>query len=160
MTKLITIFITTLLLTSCDFFDSVTTHHPRTNDMAPTIMKDDVIEIDYHNKVPDRQDIIVFGYEWDGYDPNDFWSSDEQIGRVIGLPTDTVEIENGIVYVNGNELDESGYEKIEWDGSTDPIVMQDEEYYVLGDNRALAEYDSRVIGPVPYFKIVGTVTKK
>src|ERR1022692_757834 len=46
----------------------------------------------------EREDLVVFHYP---YDP-----SQSYIKRIIGLPGDTIEIDNGTVYVNGKKLDE------------------------------------------------------
>lgn len=58
--------------------------------------------------------------------------------RVIGLPGDTISFEDGNVYINGEELDESVY--LEPDvptsaGYRDEYVIPDGCYFMLGDNR-------------------------
>lgn len=80
------------------------------------------------------------------------------IKRVIGTPGDSVLIEFGHVYVNGELLDEPYLEE----GTETPcidicdITLEDNEYFVLGDNRSNSR-DSRQIGPVLIDDIYGEV---
>lgn len=67
------------------------------------------------------------------------------IKRVIGMEGDTIDIKDGLVYLNNEPLDESSYEVI---GPTEtydieyPLTLQEDEYFVLGDNRPVS-LDSR-----------------
>lgn len=77
--------------------------------------------------------------------------------RVIGLPGETVEIREGIVYVNGRTIRESADTVLAIENV--PLLrVGNDEYYVLGDNRPIA-VDSRIGGPVPKRGIVGKATK-
>jgi len=101
----------------------------------------------YHFQKPERGDVIVFH-------PVDNLQAD-YIKRVIALPSDTVEIKEGVVYVNGSPLDEP-YIK-EPAGRyflSDPIP--NENYFVLGDNRNNSN-DSRNGWTVPQQNIIGKV---
>jgi signal peptidase I len=92
---------------------------------------------------PQRKDIIVFRYP---VDPDkDF------IKRVIGLPGDTIRIQNKRVFVNDKELDEPYVQHTDHGilpGSVSPrdnfgpIVVPQNSYFVMGDNRD-ESYDSR-----------------
>ena len=81
------------------------------------------------------------------------------IKRVIGLPGDTVEIHAGVVFVNGERLDEP-YLDAERDTRSFPKrTIPDGMLYVLGDNRAHSG-DSRFeppegVGYVPIDKVIG-----
>jgi signal peptidase I len=81
------------------------------------------------------------------------------IKRVIGLPGDTVEIREGVVYVNGERLDEPYLDPQTDDRSFPPEKVKDGMLFVLGDNRAHSG-DSRFqppegVGQVPIDKVIG-----
>lgn len=94
-----------------------------------------------------RGDMVVF---WFPADP-----SKSYIKRVIGLPGDTVEMENGSVVVNGRGLNED-YVLDEYRDrvSMAPFKVGDDEFFVLGDHRSSSN-DSRSWGPVPRKYIYG-----
>jgi signal peptidase I len=96
---------------------------------------------------PKRGDVIVLKAP-DGSD-QDF------IKRVIGLPGDTVEIIQGSVYLNGVKLDEP-YVKRPFTYSLDKTTVPEDSYFVLGDNRDIAN-DSHRWGPLPAENIIGKV---
>lgn len=83
------------------------------------------------------------------------------IKRIIGLPGEKVEIKDGHVYLNDKLFDEPYISDI-IETAIDPrydeavVVLQDDEYYVLGDNRPISK-DSRRIGPVHKDQIIGKV---
>lgn len=100
-----------------------------------------------------RGDVIVFKAPPDP--EKDF------IKRIIGLPGDTIMIQNGDVYVNAQKLDQSAFlapdvktygESFLRDGET--ITVPQDEYFVLGDNRPYSS-DSRDWGFVPRGNIIG-----
>jgi len=96
-----------------------------------------VDKISYRFHKPERYDIIVFPFQ---YEENTYY-----IKRIIGLPGEKIQIsEDGAIYIDGKVLEESyGREIIEVPGQAeDPIELDDDEYFVLGDNRN-ASLDSR-----------------
>lgn len=100
-----------------------------TGSMNSTILEGDRIigfRLSYLFSKPERGDIIIFRY------PDD--ESQNFVKRVIGLPGDTVVIENGIVYVNGEILEEP-YLNEPMYGSFGPYFVPEGCYFVLGDNR-------------------------
>ena len=101
---------------------------------------------------PKRYDIIAFKQI-------DFGSYYE-IKRVIGLPGETVQIKDGKVYINGEELGDSPIEdKIRVAGLAErEIKLSKSEYFVLGDNVNNSE-DSRYsnVGNVAKSEILGKV---
>jgi signal peptidase I len=94
---------------------------------------------------PERGDVIVF------VPPNN--STRDFIKRVIGLPGDKVEIENGRVIINGQDLNES-YPLNIATYSSPQVIVPPGEYFVLGDNRNYSS-DSHSWGTVAGDKIIG-----
>lgn len=100
---------------------------------------------------PKPNDIIVFL-------PNGNEKSHYYVKRVIGTPGDTVQIQEGTVFVNGEPFEEA----VETDAILDAelageeILLGEDEYFVLGDNRNNSE-DSRYanIGNVKKQHIIG-----
>ena len=94
-----------------------------------------------------RGDTVVFWY------PEDTTKS--YIKRVIGLPGDTVAVDDGYVLVNGKKLVEN-YVPAEYrdDRSYPSTVVPPNEYFVLGDHR-VSSNDSRAWGFVPRNYIYG-----
>jgi len=138
-----------------------------TPSMATTIQPGDRVLIDrflYDSRDIGRDDIVVF---------NGPAAVGNQVllKRVIGLPGDVLEIEDGVLYVNGVADDAGGVKNGDGETpATDPAYGQLEEhpewslyepytvpaghYYLLGDNRN-DSFDSRFWGPVPRSAIIG-----
>ncbi len=98
--------------------------------MIPTIQEGNRIignRLAYINSDPKRGDIVVFYY------PDD--ESQKFIKRIIGLPGETIYIADGIVYIDGQPLDESEYLTVETYGVSGPFTIPDNCYFMLGDNR-------------------------
>lgn len=78
------------------------------------------------------------------------------VKRVIGVPGDEIDIKDGYVYKNGEKLKESYIEDLTFERDTFkyPVVVPEEEYFVLGDNRDVSK-DSRQIGFIPRENIEG-----
>ncbi len=110
-----------------------------------------VDKISYRFEEPRRFDIIVFPFR---YEEKTYY-----IKRIIGLPGETVYIdESGAVYINGEVLKESyGKETIIDPGRAfEPVVLGEDEYFVLGDNRNNSS-DSRdpVVGNIHRDEFIG-----
>ncbi|MCH5264999.1 MAG: signal peptidase I [Lachnospiraceae bacterium] len=115
--------------------------------MRPTLINGDqliVEKLSYYLHDPERFDIVVFPFSEDV----------SYIKRVIGLPGETVQIRDGLVYINGELLEEKyGEETIHEAGlAANEILLGEDEYFVLGDNRN-ASVDSRTDG-------VGMISKE
>jgi signal peptidase I len=118
--------------------------------MAPRLRDQDRLFINkfaYNFEKIERDDVVVFYY------PRDIQKS--YIKRVIGLPGDTVRIEDGQVLVNGKPLGEpyvpDRYRDVR---SMDALKVPEGEYFVMGDHRSISS-DSRDFGPVERKLIYG-----
>src|SRR3989344_264802 len=117
--------------------------------MSPTYNNGDYLLINKFDKSFERGDVIVFRYP---KDPNQFF-----IKRIIGLPSEKVEIQGGKVLINGQVLNESYY-----NGETLPdssLTLGQDQYFVLGDNR-MKSSDSRIWGPITKSSIQGKIFYK
>ena len=94
---------------------------------------------------PRRGEVIIFRFPVD--------PSRDFVKRVIGEPGDTVEIQNGQVFVNGEALEEP-YLIARSRGSMALRTVAPEFYFVLGDNRPVSD-DSRSWGQVPVDNVIG-----
>ncbi len=87
------------------------------------------------------------------------YNGKQSIKRVIGLPSETVSIKDGFVYVDKNVIEHKGVEKLYIrQRDIGPIVLTEDEYFVLGDNPDASE-DSRsdVLGNIHIDSIIGTI---
>ncbi len=110
-----------------------------TGSMKTTIMPGDRLianRLAYIFSDIERGDIVVFPY------PDD--ETILYVKRVIGLPGDVIEIVDGKVFVNGEELDEPYVSStiIDFTKNSGPYIVPEEHLFMMGDNRANSE-DSR-----------------
>jgi signal peptidase I len=117
--------------------------------MEPTLHQDQFLIVNKFSyrwlHPPERGDIIVF--EYPRAPDRDF------IKRVIGLPGEKVEVRQGRVYINDKQLEEP-YIASQPSYSWGPRVVNDDEYFVLGDNRNNSS-DSHTWGLLPKDNIIG-----
>ena len=95
-----------------------------------------------------RGDIVVLLY------PDD--PSKSYIKRVVGLPGEEVNVENGKLYINGMQIDEPylDTEYLSSDSMPGSVHVKEHHYFVMGDNRRNSS-DSRYWGLVPEKYIYG-----
>ncbi len=122
-----------------------------TGSMEPTIKIGDHVIVEklfIHPSELQRGDVIVF---WPpaGVSPTGI----PLIKRVIGLPGDTVLIRGGIVYVNGQPLQEP-YIMAKPDYDYGPVTVPTDKLFMMGDNRNNS-FDSRNWGYEDFSGVIG-----
>ena len=107
----------------------------------------------------------IYGYEPQGWFAKFLYNVVEYgkvsyIKRVIALPGEHIQIKDGKVYINGNELQEDylveGVETRSQGGQFIDLIVPEGTVFVMGDNRGNSG-DSRIFGCIPYDKIEGKV---
>jgi len=120
------------------------THHEEDGDYLI------VDETTYRFRNPQRGEVIIFKY------PKD--TSQLYIKRIIGLPGESIEIQDGeIIITNSSGKYYLEEEYIPSDNKTlgnINVNLSNDEYFVLGDNRMFSS-DSRRWGTVPEGNIIG-----
>ncbi|MBS4207644.1 signal peptidase I [Bacillus sp. FJAT-50079] len=125
--------------------------------MMPTLHNGDRMIVNKLGK-PDRFDIVVF------HAPE----QKDYIKRVIGLPGDTVEYRNDVLYINGEPFEEpylDVYKSQITEGLLTPdfkleelpgghVTVPEGQVFVMGDNRRFSK-DSRHIGTIDMSAIIG-----
>lgn len=121
--------------------------------MHPTFVDGDYLIVDqisYNWSEPRRGDVVVIKPP---FDESRFF-----IKRIVGLPTETIKMHDGVVTIyndtnlEGLTIDEPyAAAPISHDQT---ITLDQDEYFVMGDNRN-ASSDSRAWGPIESGNIVG-----
>lgn len=120
------------------------------NSMYPTLHDGDRVIYNRRNADYRAGDVIVLKRP-DG---------EEFVKRIVAVAGDTVNIQNGKLYVNGEEekLDGPiGQTKASDEGDVEyPVTVEDNQVFVLGDNREVSE-DSRMFGAVSLDDVKGKI---
>lgn len=140
--------------------------------MLPTIEVNDRVMVNklaYRWGEPQRGDVVVFRdprmEEVDESIPEAVIRSvleavgirtrgdEDLIKRVIGLPGETVEVEDNHVVIDGNPIEEPYLSGVSMPDEP-AVTVGPDEVFVMGDNRD-ASFDSRRFGPIPLDDLVG-----
>ena len=105
--------------------------------MENTIMAGDRVlgfRLTYTFSSPERYDVAIF--IWPDSDPN-AKRPDYYVKRVIGMPGETPEIRNGLVYINGSDtpLRDDFVKDVPYEENLGPFAIPEGSYFVMGDNR-------------------------
>ncbi|MFI3260954.1 MAG: signal peptidase I [bacterium] len=111
--------------------------------MNPTIAENSIMLVNKKYEELSRFDIIVIEYE-----------GQKMAKRILGMPGEVVEIKEAHVHINGVRIEDPYNNYII--ASMGPVTLYDEEYFLLGDNRALS-LDSRTFGKINDDMIIGEV---
>ena len=128
---------------------------------APSAMKKNIYQIDFENPV------AIYNYEPEGLVNKFLYDILEAtkmsyVKRIVAMEGDFVQINNGILYVNGEKVNEDYLPE----GTTIPsgsyynnITVPENCVYVMGDNRE-ESFDSRRFGCIPIERIEGKILFK
>lgn len=124
--------------------------------MFPTIQENNYLVIEkvsYWFRAPAYGEVIVFK----SHLPENSFKNKDLIKRIIGLPGDTIQIRDGMVWRNGKLLEEPYIAEPFTYGDIEVTVPAD-SVFILGDNRAVSR-DSRdpAVGFVPMKSIRGKI---
>ncbi|MBI3495614.1 signal peptidase I [Candidatus Berkelbacteria bacterium] len=118
--------------------------------MAPNLATNNVLLVNklaYLASQPGRGDIVVLRFPGDP-------EKRKFVKRIIGLPGESVAIQNGNVLINGKKIEER-YLAIELQTTPDrSVTLGPDEYYLMGDNRRNSS-DSRTWGPARRRDLIG-----
>ena len=98
--------------------------------MQPTIVQDDLMFINtlaYRFRPPRRGEIVAVRLAG---------RSAVYVKRLLALPGDRVAFVNGVLWLNGEALDEP-YAQRRHDWNLGEVAMGPDDYFVLGDNRSM-----------------------
>lgn len=125
--------------------------------MEPTLLNREWLfsnKIIYRIHAPEVNDIVVLINPARADNPDDKYF----VKRVVGISGDRIEIKNGQLLRNGEVVEELYTDSIIEGSEEIDIVVPDDMYYVMGDNRKLMmSNDSRSFGPISKDSIVGRI---
>ncbi len=103
-----------------------------------------VVRATYFFRGPERGEVVLCRY------PN---MEEDCVKRVIGLPGERVKIVDSTVFIDGEPLEEA-YGILPETADFPEVAVRENEYFVLGDNRAVS-LDSRMVGTLARNSIKG-----
>ncbi|MFA1818737.1 signal peptidase I [Virgibacillus oceani] len=95
---------------------------------------------------PERGDIVIIERPMINY-----------VKRIIGLPGETIEVNDGNLYINNEKYDQTFItdETKRNTGSLGPIEIPEGSYFVMGDNRAISKDSRNGLGFIEEDSIIG-----
>lgn len=127
-----------------------TIHIVQGESMEPNFDSGEIIitnKLSYSYKPPQRGDVVVLRFPGDP-------DRSKYIKRIIGLPSETLEIKSSKIYINNKELVESYISPTTYTGPDMRIPIGKDEYFIMGDNR-LNSNDSRIWGVARRNDLIG-----
>lgn len=135
--------------------------------IKPTVVKERSMEPNFHDGdylfiskqsyrigEPKRGDVVVFKSEL----MDEKGKNKLLIKRIIGLPGDTIDVKDDMVYINGKMMEEDYTNDGITPGDIENLVVPEDGYFCMGDNRVVS-IDSRdpAVGCVSKDRLVGKV---
>jgi len=123
----------------------------RGRSMEPNFLDGQILTVDklaYRRDLPQRSDVVAM------YFPGEIQK--RFIKRIVGLPGEHIELHSGQLMINGRSVQEDYLASTTLSSGDIDLVLQQNEYFVLGDNRGNSS-DSRAWGPVPKSFLIGRV---
>lgn len=138
-----------LLLVLCNYF-LISVFIVDGASMDPTLKTGEIGVLNkyvYLVQQPSRGDVVVVKYPGDP-------EKKRYVKRVIGLPSEKIQVHDGLVYVNGKVLKENYLAEFVWTDKDGEWQLGANEYFLMGDNRPNSN-DSRYFGKVEQRFIIG-----
>ena len=115
--------------------------------MEPTIEQGDLIFVNllaYRFRDPRRGDVVAVRIAG---------RSLVYVKRLIGLPGEEFELREGVLYINGEPIEEPYViKRVPW--NIGPVMLGPDQYFVVGDNRSM-RVDEHEMGIAPRARLIG-----
>ncbi len=100
----------------------------------------------YNLSSPERGDIVIIQHPEKNY-----------VKRIIGLPNEEIQIYNHVLYINGKPLETTYVDQYNerLTGNFGPIIIPENSYFVMGDNRAVSKDSRNGLGFIEKSDIIG-----
>jgi signal peptidase I len=117
--------------------------------MEPTLQDGERVifnKLVYFIDDPERGDIVIIERPFQNY-----------VKRIIALPGETIEVNDGNLYINNEKYDQTFItdETKRNTGSLGPIDIPEGSYFVMGDNRAISKDSRNGLGFIEEDNIIG-----
>lgn len=95
---------------------------------------------------PDRGDVIIIQRPLKNY-----------VKRIIALPGETIEMKNHTLYINNEKFEQMVLTKdaVDYTGSFGPIEIPEDNFFVMGDNRAISKDSRNGLGLINRDEVIG-----